>query len=979
MTDSAAPGTTAAPPRDPAPGGAETDAALPVGRAAEIARIVACVERGRDRPQSLLVLGEAGTGKTELLHLATQRAARSGTRVLAALGCETEMQQSFAALHQLLLPVLGDLAFLPEYQRDALRVAFGLAPPTRPAAPMVFRVAVLTLLGHIAQAGPVLLAVDDIQSCDRDSLDVLLFVTRRFAEEPVTVLLGARGEVPPPGLPADLAMLPLGPLAPQAAAQLLDAQPGAPTGGARLDLLEQAQGNPLAVIELCRALRAGGAHAPAGDGLPQTSRIQQMFAAQLAALPAATRRALLYSAAASTHEELTTLMAALGAGSDLAVWAPAERAGLITVADGRVLFRHPLIRTAAFHREPVQARQQAHRDLAAVLGGQPSRQAWHWAGAAIGPDETVAAALEATALLAQRRGGLYATAKALEQAARFSPHDDDRARRLAKALTAANDFGDPAWVRELYASFAAVNRDPELLNVAICATGWALSLFSFQREAFSLLADAWQRHPPLDGTTATAMVAVAGGIAHQSGLAEHLRALPGMLDRAAEAGHARGAGPRTTEPHYPHLLREDVAASLRAVVTAIGDPAAHAVGLLKSLTAMPRLSDVNDPATLHRMVAVGAVAYFADESDLCADLLRQLFVPLRAAGAVGPVAHLFTVQVDVLLATGRWAEAQEVIAEAQAFAAVRKMTYLALDLEALRVTLGALRGDSTPGDELNGPNWCAVNLDENRATWALVLRARGLAALARGDHEGAFRHVRSLFAADGTPVHSLLSSRCLPALAAAAQRLGRQDDVAQVLAAVRTSQGRRPTTRMTLLLHQAAALVDQDADTEQHFRLAVVNPRAEQWPMERALARMSYAIWLRRKRRPLEAREQLATVIEAATGLGAHWLAAQALAELRASGAATTPQAVAAKAVAAQAVAPHAAAPLAELTAQQQQIVRLAANGLSNREIAEQLFLSPRTIGTHLYNVYPKLGISSRHQLRDVIERRTGRTGTAER
>jgi hypothetical protein len=177
VRDRAAVGTTAARPSDFGPGGfglggSGPSDALPIGREAEIRRILETVEYGRDRPQCLLVLGEAGTGKTELLQIATERARRSGTRVLVAQGCETEMRQSFAALHQLLLPVLGDLTFLPEHQRDALRVAFGLAPAGGPAEPMVFRVAVLTLLGQVARTGPVLLAVDDIQTCDRDSLDL---------------------------------------------------------------------------------------------------------------------------------------------------------------------------------------------------------------------------------------------------------------------------------------------------------------------------------------------------------------------------------------------------------------------------------------------------------------------------------------------------------------------------------------------------------------------------------------------------------------------------------------------------------------------------------------------------------------------------------------------------------------------------------------------------------------------------------------
>ncbi|MET7697816.1 LuxR family transcriptional regulator [Streptomyces sp. NPDC005485] len=926
---------------------------LPVGREVELGLILDCVELGRSRPQSLLLLGDAGAGKTELLRFATEQARLRHTRVLPAQGCEAEAQHSFASLHQLLLPVLGDLDPLPEHLRDALRTAFGLAPATGPVEPLLFRVAVLTLLGQVARTGPVLLAVDDIQHCDRDSLEVLSFVTRRLTTEPVAVLLAARGEVPPPGVAPGLTVLSLGPLSDQSAAQLLDSLPGAPTGGARLDLLRQAEGNPLAIIELCQALRTGGASALSSDGRPRTSRIQQMFAAQLTGLPAATQRAVLYAAAASEQEELTTVMAALGAGQDLAVWEPAEEAGLVSVTAGRVVFRHPLIRTAALQREHAQQRQQAHQDLAAVLGEHPSRQAWHLAGAAIGPDESVATALENTALLAQRRGGLFATAKAFELAARFSPSDDDRARRLAKALTAANDFGDPAWVRELYARFAAVNRDADLLRIATSATSWALSLSSFQREAFDLVLDVWERHPPRGSRVALTLTAIAAGIAHQSGLTAHRQVLPGMLEQIARIEQTERHELDEAEPHHHYLVPDEVVTSLKAVVLTLSDPAAHARGLLSSPTALPRVSAAHGLATLTYLNQIASLAYFADESDQCVDLFRQTFAPLQAHGAMGPATGYFALQVDSLLSTGRWAEAAELIEEAHAFAVVRRMTYVEMDLEALRVTLRALRGESKPGIVLTGSHWHSVSLDENRATHARMLRARGATAMDLGDCENAFRHFRSLFADDGAPLHYFLSSRSIAVLAAAAQRIGRQEEAARILAAVRAHEGARPTTRMKLLMHHAAALVDEEADTEHHFRLAVVNPVADQWPMERAQARLNYAIWLRRRRRPLEARTQLASVLEAATRLGAKSLTEQAHGELRASGVAS---------------APASADPLAELTAQQQQIVRLAANGLSNREIGAQLLLSPRTVGSHLYNVYPKLGISSRHQLRDILE-----------
>jgi DNA-binding CsgD family transcriptional regulator len=923
-----------------------SDATPTIGREAEVDRIVRVIDGRRGPARALLLLGETGTGKSRLLQVAQEKAEARRARVLSVRGCAAEARQPFAALHQLLLPVLAELDALPEHQRPALRAVLGPAPDAAAPDGMVLRGAVLTLLGHLAQTGPVLLTVDDLQDCDRDSLDVLFFVARRLTDQAVTVLFTARGEAPPAGVPADLAVLCLGPLSRRAAARLLDAQPGAPTGRTRLDVLRQAEGNPLAVIELGRAARGGTGPSPAGGEPRQPQRIQQMFAVRLDALPDGTRRALLYAAAAAPQEDLTTVMAALGT-RDLMVWVPAEEAGLITVAGGRVAFRNPLLRTAAFHGHSAQLRQRAHRDLAAACGHRPAHRAWHLAAAAIGPDESVAAALEEAADRA--RGDRFTAATALEQAARTSPHDHDRARRLAGALIAASDLGDPGWVRDLYTALSEVNRDPELTCVAVCAMSGALSLLSFQREAFDLLLRAAQDTPPGSAATALALAVVATGIACQSGLPEHRRQLPHLLDQAVLTARAENGRP-DLDP-LPELAGADVLASLEALVATGIDPAAHAHGTLRRLT-VPGLGALDGPGRPARLLATASVAYHADESDLCAERYRQAGELLRGQGALGPDAWTLPARVDALLDIGRWAEAESLIDEGLSDAVVHRWTRVEADLEALGVTLRALRGESVPGPQYTGPIWRSVGLDENRATRARMLRAHGLTALALGDGDDAFRHLRALFADDGSPLDPFLSPRCVAELAAAAQRTGRQREAARVLAEVRRRQGDRPTTRMTLLMHHAAALVDEDADSEHHFRLTVVNPEAARWPLERARARLDYAIWLRRRRRPLEARAQLTVVAEEAARLGARHLAASARSELRASGVAHTPAS---------------ADPLTELTAQQQQIARLAADGLSNREIGERLFLSPRTVGSHLYNVYPKLGISSRHQLRDLL------------
>lgn len=937
-------------------------AAVPIGREEEIGRILRCLDV-RSGPQGLLVLGESGTGRSLLLRFAEESAAARGFGVLSARGSGGEEPAPFASLRRLLLPVpdtpdMPDM--LPRGQWPVPGTAFVPGAEAAPHERRALSTGTLALLTRLAHTKPLLVAVDDAQEWDNASLDVMFSVRRQLTDQPVTMLFTARGEDPPPGVPADLPVLRLGPLSAGAAARLLDARSDAPRGRLRLELLRQAEGNPLAIVDLHRASRAGAGSIAA----------PQVFASRLEVLPQDTQRALLYAATAPREEELRIMMAALGT-DDLTVWTPAEEAGLIGIADGRLTFGHPLVRAAAFHRQPAKLRQRAHRDLAAAVGQSPAYRAWHLAAAAIGPDEEVASALErATAVHAARVGDHFASAKALEQAARLSRNDVDRARRLAAAMAAASTLGDPEWVRDLYAEFSRVGRDPDLRCKAACAMAAALSLLSFQREAFGLLLDMWRHSPPRTAATSFAFTALAAAITQQSGLPEHRQELPRLLDHARRLAratpgpgndHAEHSGRVTgsTQPvspcAFPGLTGPGVLAALEAYVSVGLDADAHGDGTARRVP-VPSSGPLDGPAPPARLLTQASVAYYTDESERCAEMYRQASTVHGAHGTWGSRVWTLANHVDTLIAMGRWPEAQALIEEGRSEAAVHRLPRVDMDLEALETTLRALRGDSLPDIPFTSPHWRSVSLAENRATRARMLRASGLHALAVGDAERAFRHFRSLFGEDGSPLIPYLSPRSVGELAAAAQRVGRKEEAARVLGAVRAGLGERPTTRMTLLMHHAAALVDETADPEHHFRLALVNPEGDTWPMERARARLHYAIWLRRRRRPLEARAQLTAVLEVAARLDARALADAARGELRATGVA-------------DASAPNSASAdrLAELTAQQRQIVRLAAGGLSNREIGERLFLSPRTVGSHLYNVYPKLGISSRHQLRDLL------------
>ncbi|MFF4316152.1 LuxR C-terminal-related transcriptional regulator [Streptomyces sp. 900105755] len=909
------------------------DESAVLGRDGETARILRCATREPGTPQTLLLLGAEGSGRTALLRQVRDRATAEGVLVLAAQGWAEDPRHAHACLHQLLTPSVRDeLTALPAARQRLLTAVPHADDPAADEAEL--HAALTALLDRLAGAGPVLVCVDDADLCGRAFPEALFAAVRQLAGRALTVLLAARHEAALPAPPPGTERLWLGPLDAMSAAALLDRQPAAPNGRHRLEILAEAEGNPLALVELGR-----GAPGPA-----TSVRHTHVFGARVDALPAETRRALLYAAAAGPGGTVAAVMAALGTG-DLAVWAPAEAAGLIALAEDRFDFGHPLARSAAYVLRPAGERQQAHRQLARVAA-QPEVRAWHLAAATVGANAFVAASLEVSAW---RRGDAVEAARALEQAARLSPRAPERARRLAEALTAAHVAGDPGWVRELYERLVQEGAGPEFGCAAAGALASALSHESAQREAFELLADASEHFPAVDRSLALALAGLAAGIAAQSGLPEHTAALPALLDRARRARASGRWRPATTGPlarlDTPHTRQ-----AMAALVTAVARP--------RSATGAPASRGAThsappDAPAAHTVLA--AVAHQADEADVDLGQSRTADERLRGARAFGLRGWSVLPLVDTLLATGRLAEAGSVVEDALTEAAVLRLPRLRADLETQALTVRALRGSLPPEPWFTPSVWRAVCLDENRATHARLLRARGLASVTRGDMEDAWRQFRGLFTADGSSLHPFLSARAVAELAVSAQRTGRSAEALPVLERVRAEQGDRPSTRMTLLLHHATALVGRDCETEQHFQLALVNHGANRWPWECAHVRLNYAIWLRRCRRTLEARQQLTTVLETAERLGAGALAAAAGSELRASGAAP---------------APADAGLLEQLTAQQRQIAQLAARGLSNREIGERLFLSPRTVGSHLYNVYPKLGISSRHQLRDLVQGR---------
>ena len=911
-----------------------------IGREAGLARLRALVDPVPQASQVLLVTGEAGMGKTVLLAAAADQARSAGMRVLSVTGRESESKLAFAGLHQLLRPVLSSVTGLPGRQAQALLGAFGLSADPGAPDPLLTGVAVLTLLSDLSERSPVLVIVDDAHWLDRSSLEALAFAGSRLDAERVVLLVGARGQAPPSGFDRGFPELHLGPLSAADAGFLLDMQPRPPRGRARAQVLAQAAGNPMALIELARVIADDPAASRrwAAEPLPLTDRLTAVLTSRFAALPEPARAALLLAAVADGPDLSAAATAVSGPGAQ--TLAPAEQLGLIKVDRTGLCFSHPLVRSAIYHSAPFAQRAAAHRQLAEALYDQPDRRAWHLAAAALHPDEHVASLLEATATQAQRRGGAAAAALAMERAAELSPDPEDQARRLVAAASAAVPTGQGDWVQDLATRALAVTADPGLRLAARHHAGWALA-WSGRRSAalpalISVAEEAARDQPAL----AWDALGSAATVAYQSGLRASRQAVSRTLDLLERQG-----------PPPPGRAPGIDVNVLRLWIRVSADPIGSRNQLLPDLRKI-----VGSPIDEPSLWRVASAAWLLDESDLAITLLQDAMQRLRAPGIRGTSGGSLTALGWAYIDTGRWDEAQEAAAEAADLAEANQMELVAASADVITATVLALRGDSGAARRHAARALAAVDPAECGLVAARARRALGVAALADGSYLQAFTQLGGLFSEDGTPLHNYASYLGVADLAAAAVRADRRMEGSDVLERALGHLGGTVSPRLDQLIARGRGILAGPGGAEAHFDKALADPAGDQWPFERAQLRLDYAEWLRRRRRINDAKPVLTEALGTFRRLGARSWAQQAQAELRASGVAVTG-------------APGDRDALRELTPQQRQIVRLASDGLTNREIGDRLFLSPRTVSSHLYRSFPKLGVADRHQLRDVIAR----------
>lgn len=864
-------------------------------------------------PQGCVLLaGLPGAGKTAVLAAVREQATRTGRLVLSATG----------VLGDQLLP-FGVLAEL--FGSDDERLLDSFAPASGEVPhPLRLRLDVLGRLESLAEDQPVLVIVDDVQWSDESSVSVLAFVARRMRGAGASFLFAARdGEVPPAmtGLPT----VPLPPLDAHHATGLLRQAGVSLTGTTLPRVLERAAGNPLALLELGRA----AASATAIETLPST--VELAFAARLRALPADTRDALLLLAAGDGDLRIAgrvTQPAEL-----LRRLAPAEVAGLISVTDRTVRFQHPLARSAAYALGTTEERVRAHRRLAEAHD-DPDRRVRHLAEATIVADEAVAAALEEVADRAARRGAYAEATSSLIRAAELSPARADRDRRTLNAAWTASGGGFFEWIIQLAKPLRDGSEDRSIRAVASHMVAHAGSQTIRQRDAWGTLLQALELLPgeePHWGWSSLTTLAV---LAYRRGSDNQV--VRQWLDRYEQVSRDRGI-----------VLPEVILAS-RAWIRAEIDPLTQPGDILDLVRTSATEDDSPTAKATHEMI-LGAAAWMLDDSRTALTRLGRA-VEFFAKGGQANMTNTLMTLAQVQLDVGDFDAAEQSSRLLVDLAATMRHAFAGEHGLELGARVAAVRGDVESAREMCGHALRSLEVGEYRVLEVTNQVTRSYIAFAERDARGAWEALRPLFDDDGEPLHEHMSYKELALYVTTAVRAGLLDELRPVVArAQRRLVAAAPRLRLQLARAQAQLAGD---DAEPLHRTATTDPIASQWPFELACAHLEYGVWLRRRQRPKDARGELQGALTGFERLGARPWADLAAAELRAAGVAA---------------AEPAASAWSSLTGQEREVVRLAASGMTNPEIAAALFLSTRTVSTHLYKAFPKLGVASRAQLRHVV------------
>jgi DNA-binding CsgD family transcriptional regulator len=893
-----------------------------VGRGAEQALIAARLDN-QDGGAAILVRGPAGIGKSALVDDAV-RQATPATRILRAAGAPPETGMAMAGLYQLLQPLLPLAHLIPEPRQVALRVAFGIVagPPPEPFA---LAMAALDLLVDAAAEQPLLIVAEDLQWLDSATLGVLRFIARRVQDDPIVLLATARDDEPDPLAGAAGWVLDLQPLGADDARRLLASVAPELRGPAQAAMLRAAEGNPLALVELPKTPGLILPSAGNAGWQPLTQRLQAAFAARVERLPPATRSALTLLALhdSGSLEELLVALGQEKAPAPLQVLEPAIAADLLQLSDGQLRFSHGLMRSAVYNVTSPSGRVAGHLALARAVGPGTDRGILHRARAATGHDEAIAAELELAAERAARRGAVHAAVTALARGAELTASAPRKRRYLFRAATLAYELGQ-------------------------------VDAGDAHRAVLALLADDEHSRLLLEELAEIADVSASGGRAR-------LQALIGLAERSRLLGDDRLAGSFLYSAAYRCWTREP-ATALAPTIIRLATDWAHSLGEARrgamlafadpigSAAAVSRILDAAITTELDSVSVqnLGHAASCIGDFELADTLYVSVVSRLRAEGRVQALARALDLQAWARLRRGQWSTAMPLAEEGSRLAAESGQPEWEASGLAAQAMVAALRGEiaaaATAADRaerIAGPGHMTVIL-------AISLLARATGAAAEGDFSSAWNYLSRMHREADPAFHPVQALWSLSHLAYAALHCDRVEptrELAKQLIARLPSAPTGPTARMNLLY--ANALLAPDDLVEERVR-AALDHEVGNWPFERSRMQLLLGSRLRRDKRVQESREMLRAARIGFDSLGAALWADRAADELRAAGEPS-----------------HPAADVTwnSLSAQELQVARMVAEGLSNRQIGERLYLSHRTVASHLYHIFPKLGISSRAQL----------------
>ncbi|MGA5180895.1 AAA family ATPase [Streptomyces pseudogriseolus] len=899
-----------------------------IGRDKEFEQLTVLLDSARQgQGSSALVSGEAGIGKSLLISAVAEAASSAGFEILSCQGIRGAGAAGFEGLHELLLPLLDRIDALPPRQRAALDVAFGAEG--EPADRLITGLAAFGLLEQAVAESPLVVLIEDLHWLDRSTAEIVTFLAARMGVMPVLLVATTRTDrIYPDHEPHFKHHVPLTPLSEKDALSLVALHAPASTMPQRHRLVEYARGNPLALTEWSADPSWLEGPLPVERGrVPMGRRLEVSFLAEVALLPRATRNALLVAAAGAGSSSHEVIEAARNLGLDQRDFAPAESFGLITLTGGTYQFRHPLVRSAVYDNADSEARSRVHTQLAAVID-DAARAVQHRAAAAVGWNEEVAAELEEVAAATGRRGARAEAAATWRQAAALTPVAADRARRTVMAAEAARQAG-------------ATTDAAALLAEAMPNVHDEASLVQFARTELLIATTS----TALQGRRGDELVALSRTLSNPADRVE-------VLTWAAVRSHLRqDSSAEITAAVADELRRPDLAVTEeQQVLQGIG---------LALISSAYRITSVEKALSI----------FHGQLRDTDATLLNCLAFAVEDTNDLTEADRIWSAEADLFHRSARTSD------ETVAIAGRGTVRVTANAISAgLADSEQALRLSSDLGMPVVGA-LAAANIARARAwrgehelaTTALQTCAElsGLTPVARVAATASW--ASALIAAnerrpDEAITHLLKSVEHPPIgvwaggdLTEAAVRAGRPEVVEGWLDMATAALASSDSDHLAMLVSRSRALLAPDSDARSHFEEAIRRGERTTAFLDLAKTRLFFGEWLRRDRRIVEAREHLSAALHAFELHHATPLAQRTAQELRAAGGGEGTQ-------------PPVRLDIGSaLTAQELHVARLAAEGYTNKEIADRAYLSHRTVGVHLHNAYAKLQINRRSQLAAVL------------